>query len=108
MVRKPTFHWSNKFSINFVTDLEKNKFIIILFLEAQEYCYIQWTPVDSLVMNSVTPMKTEAPFTLQKKMSPDRKKVGTDQIFLPSKPSVPCLHEIDPDSLFSGFGGIGA
>ena len=41
-------------------------------------------------------------------MGPDRQKVGTDQIFLPCKPSVPCLHEIDPDSLFSGFGAIGA
>ena len=41
-------------------------------------------------------------------MGPDRKKVGTDQIFLPCKPSVPCLHEMDPDSLFSGFGAIGA
>ena len=41
-------------------------------------------------------------------MGPDRKKVGTDQIFLPCKPSVPCLHEMDPDSLFSGFGTIGA
>ena len=37
-------------------------------------------------------------------MGPDRKKVGTDQVFLPCKPSVPCLHEMDPDSLFSGFG----
>ena len=40
-------------------------------------------------------------------MGPDPKKVGTDQIFLPCKPSVPCLHEMDPDSLFSGFGTIG-
>ena len=32
--------------------------------------------------------------------------VGMDQIFLPCKPSVPCLHEMDPDSLFSGFGAI--
>ena len=30
-----------------------------------------------------------------------------DQIFLPCKPSVPCFHEMDPDSLFSGFGTIG-
>ena len=52
--------------------------------------------------------ESKAPFTLQKKMIPDRKKVGTDQIFLPCKPSVLCLHEMDPDSLFSGFGAIGA
>ena len=41
-------------------------------------------------------------------MGPDPKKVGMDQIFLPCKPSVPCLHEMDLDSLFSGFGAIGA
>ena len=51
---------------------------------------------------------SKAPFTLQEKMGPDRKKVGMNQIFLPCKPSVPCLHEMDPDSLFSGFGAIGA
>ena len=32
---------------------------------------------------------------------------GTDQIFLSCKPSVPCFHEMDPDMLFSGFGGYG-
>ena len=45
-------------------------------------------------------LQAKAPFTLRKKMGPD-------QIFLPCKPSVPCFHEIDPDSLFSGFGAIG-
>ena len=29
-----------------------------------------------------------------------------DQIFLLCKPSVPCFHEMDPDSLFSSFGAI--
>ena len=29
-----------------------------------------------------------------------------DQIFLLRKPSVPCFHEMDPDSLFSSFGAI--
>ena len=42
-------------------------------------------------------------YTTEKKGS--HKKVGTDQIFLPCKPSVPCFHEMDPDSLFSGLGG---
>ena len=43
----------------------------------------------------------------RKKWVRTHKKVGTDQIFLPCKPSVPCFHEMDPDSLFSGFGAIG-
>lgn len=34
------------------------------------------------------------------------KKIGMDQIFLLRKPSVPCFHEMDPDSLFSSFGAI--
>ena len=29
------------------------------------------------------------------------------QIFLLCKPSIPYFHEIDPDSVFSGFGAIG-
>ena len=44
-------------------------------------------------------------YTTEKKGS--HKKVGTDQIFLPCKPSVPCFHEMDPDLLFSGLGAIG-
>lgn len=44
---------------------------------------------------------TIAPFTLQKKKwVRTRKKVGTDQIFFPCKPSVLCFHEMGPDSLF--------
>ena len=43
----------------------------------------------------------------RKKWVRTHRKVGTDQIFLPCKPSVPCFHEMDPDSLFSGFGAIG-
>ena len=42
-----------------------------------------------------------------KKWVRTHKKVGTDQIFLPCKPSVPCFYEMGPDSLFSGFGAIG-
>ena len=42
-----------------------------------------------------------------KKWARTHKKVGTDQIFLPCKPSVPCFYEMGPDSLFSGFGAIG-
>ena len=42
-----------------------------------------------------------------KKWVQTHRKVGTDQIFFRCKPSVPCLHEMDPDSLFSGFGAIG-
>ena len=44
-------------------------------------------------------------YTTEKKGS--HKKVGTDQIFLPCKPSVPCFHEMDPDLLFSVLGAIG-
>ena len=44
-------------------------------------------------------------YTTEKKGS--HKKVGTDQIILPSKPSVRCFHEMDPDLLFSGLGAIG-
>ena len=43
----------------------------------------------------------------RKKWVPTHRKVGTDQIFLLCKPSVSCFHEMDPDSLFSGFGAIG-
>ena len=43
----------------------------------------------------------------RKKWVQTHRKVGTDQIFFPCKPSVPCFHEMDPDSLFSGFGAIG-
>ena len=43
----------------------------------------------------------------RKKWVRTHKKVGTDQIFLPCKPSVPCFHEMDTDSPFSGFGVIG-
>ena len=42
----------------------------------------------------------------RKKRVRTRKKVGTNKIFLPCKPYVPCFHEMDPDSLFSGFGTI--
>ena len=43
----------------------------------------------------------------RKKRVRNHKKVGTDQIFLPCKPSVPCFHEMDPDLLFSGLAAIG-
>ena len=42
----------------------------------------------------------------RKKWVRTHKKVGTDQIFLPCKPSVLCFNETDTDSLFSGFGVI--
>ena len=42
----------------------------------------------------------------RKKWVRTHKKVGTDQIFLPRKPSLRCFHGMDPDSLFSGFGAI--
>ena len=41
------------------------------------------------------------------KWVPTHRKVGTDQIFLLCKASVSCFHEMDPNSLFSGFGAIG-
>ena len=44
-------------------------------------------------------------YTTEKKGS--HKKVGTDQIFLPCKPSASCFHEMDPDLLFSGLAAIG-
>ena len=50
---------------------------------------------------------SEAPFTPQKKWVRTQRKVGTDQIFLPRKLFVPCFHETDPDSIFSGFLAIG-
>ena len=43
----------------------------------------------------------------RKKWVRTHKKVGTNKIFLPRKPYVPCVHEMDLDSLFSGFGAIG-
>ena len=43
----------------------------------------------------------------RKKWVRTHKKVGTNKIFLPCKPYVPCVHEMDPDSLFSGLGAIG-
>ena len=39
-------------------------------------------------------------YTTEKKWVRTRKKVGTDQIFFPCKPSVLCFHEMGPDSLF--------
>ena len=54
-------------------------------------------------------LESLAPFTLQKKSGsgPIKIKVGMDHIFLPCKPSVPCFHEMDPNSIFSGFEAIG-
>ena len=46
-------------------------------------------------------------FASARKKKGSHKKGGTDQIFLPCKPSVPCFHEMDPDLLFSGLGAIG-
>ena len=43
-------------------------------------------------------------YTTEKKWVRTRKKVGTDQIFFPCKPSVLCFHEMDPDSLFLVLG----
>ena len=57
----------------------------------------------SLILDSL--LKT--PFTLQKKWVQTHKKVGMHQIFLLCKPSMPCFHEMDLDSVFSGFGVIG-
>jgi len=43
-------------------------------------------------------------YTTEKKWVRTRKKVGTDQIFFPCKPSVLCFPEMDPDSLFLVLG----
>ena len=43
-------------------------------------------------------------YTTEKKRVRTRKKVGTDQIFFPCKPSVLCFPEMDPDSLFLVLG----
>ena len=40
-------------------------------------------------------------YTTEKNWVWTHKKVSVDWIFLPCKPSVPCFHEMDPDSLFS-------
>ena len=45
--------------------------------------------------------------TEKKKWVRTHRKVGTDQIFLLHKLSVPRFHETDPDSIFSGFLAIG-
>ena len=44
----------------------------------------------------------------RKKWVRTHKKVGTNKLFFPCKPYVPCVREMNPDSLFSGFGAIAA